>query len=86
MLCPLYADAEPEALAFSTVRQPNAPPLHHAMPPNGVLDFVYSLDHASAVAAFSSDPSDPFLPHISRISNEGQLGKSIASKQINTDH
>ena len=77
---------EPETLASSTVRQPNAPPMHHAMPPNEVVDVVYSLHHASAVAAFSSDPSDPFLPHISRISKEYQLSKALYSKLNNTDH
>ena len=38
------------------------------------------LYYASAVAAFSSDPLDSLLPHISRISEEDQLGKILVPK------
>ena len=70
MLCPLYADERRSRL------------FHFALDANSMLlcatlcsqiDFLITyanLYHASAVAAFSSDLLDPFLPHISRISED----------------
>ena len=70
MLCPLYADERSPKL------------FHLALDANSMLlcatlcsqiDFLItyvSLYHASAAAAFFSDPLDPFLPHISRISED----------------